>query len=72
MAEPETVSVKIPRDLAARLEGRIAATAFRSLDEFVAYALARLAEGDPKDGEALSPEDERRVKEHLRALGYLD
>ena len=47
-------------------------SAFPSVDDFVAFVLTRLLEGDAAAGEPISPEDEARVRQRLRALGYID
>jgi Arc/MetJ-type ribon-helix-helix transcriptional regulator len=67
---PKTRSVSIPEDLALGIEARIAKTGFPSVDAFVEFVLARLLE---TPGEIpFSEEDERRLKERLRSLGYID
>jgi Arc/MetJ-type ribon-helix-helix transcriptional regulator len=72
-AEPPTTamrSIQLPEDLVAAVAERIRGTSFESVDAFVAFVLARLTE---ERGEvAFSEEDERRLKERLRSLGYID
>ena len=63
-------SVVIPEEVAKGLEARMKHSSFRSLDEFVAYVLARLA--DSPSAEPFSEEEERQVRERLRSLGYID
>lgn len=71
--EPSTPrSINLPPDLVTRLEARLKGSGFVSVDDFLAFLIARLLESPPKDGEVFSAEDEDRLKEHLRALGYLD
>ena len=67
---PSVRAVQIPEELAKALESRIAGTGFASIDEFVAFVLARLSE--PTAGEPFSEEEERRLRERLRSLGYID
>ncbi len=63
-------SVSIPEETAAGIEARIRGTGFQSVDAFVTFVLARLLESS---GEVpFSEEDERRIKERLRSLGYID
>jgi hypothetical protein len=63
-------SLHIPEDVARALEERIKGSSFESLDAFVTFVLARLAE---QSGEtAFSEEDERALKDRLRSLGYID
>jgi Arc/MetJ-type ribon-helix-helix transcriptional regulator len=69
-APAEGRSVRLPSDLAAALDQRIAGSGFATLDEFVAFVLARLL--DQPSSEPFSEEDERRLRERLRSLGYID
>ena len=66
----KTRTLQIPEELAAQLDARRHGSAFASLDAYVAFVLARLAE-EPATG-AFSEEDERLLKEKLRSLGYID
>jgi hypothetical protein len=68
--EEGTVPVRLPEELVRAIEGRIRGTGFGSVDAFVAFVLARLFEGPTHDG--FSEEDERRLRERLRSLGYID
>jgi hypothetical protein len=70
MPAPERL-LRIPEETAAGLERRIAGSGFGTVDAFAAFVLARLLE----DGGAETPfsqEDERRIREKLRSLGYID
>jgi len=67
---PAVRTVRIPEELAKRLESRLEGTAFDSVDAFVAFVLGRLLE-EP-GGPGFSEEDERVLKERLRSLGYID
>jgi hypothetical protein len=63
-------SIQIPNELADQLARRIEGSGFSTIDEFAAFVLARLLE-EPAT-EPFSEEDERRVRERLRSLGYID
>jgi Arc/MetJ-type ribon-helix-helix transcriptional regulator len=67
-----TVSIPIP--LMQKIKGRIEGTGFTSVSDYVTYVLreviASLEEEEKK--EPFSREEEEKVKERLRALGYLD
>jgi hypothetical protein len=65
-------TVEIPRDVYERVQQRLKGSAFGSVDDFVGFVLARLTEGNARAGEPLSPQDEARVRERLRSLGYID
>jgi len=66
----ETVSVDIPKSVAEKIEGRMKDSEFGSLSEYVSYVLREVV--SEEEGETFSREDEERVKERLKALGYLD
>ena len=69
----EFVEVKIPKSLYDRIKERIEDAGFESVDEYVTYVLREvLANLEEEDEEIFSEEEEEKVKERLRALGYLD
>ena len=71
MAQEETI--KISKDLFEKIKKRIKGTGFKSVDYYVEYVLKEvLSEMDEETDEELSKEDEEKVKDRLRALGYLD
>ncbi|MCI4331643.1 MAG: CopG family transcriptional regulator [Thermoplasmata archaeon] len=63
-------TIHIPEDTARQIAARIAGSGFTSIDGFVEFVLARLLE-EPSDV-PFSEEDERRLRERLRSLGYID
>lgn len=65
-----TRELRLPADLVREIEERIRGSSFESPDAFVAFVLARLLEQPDRGG--FSEEDERALKERLRALGYID
>ncbi len=67
---PAMRSIRIPEEVARAVEARMKGSSFESVDAFVAFVLARLAE-EPGAG-SFSEEDERQLKEKLRSLGYID
>ncbi len=67
---PPMRSVRIPEEVAKALESRIAGSGFATVDEFVAFVLARLSERPAE--EPFSEDEERRLRERLRSLGYID
>ena len=69
-AAPEGRRVVIPEDVARRIEARIRTSGFGTLDAFVSYVLARLLENP--DPVPFSEEEERRLRDQLRSLGYID
>ncbi|MCI4368007.1 MAG: hypothetical protein L3K09_00370 [Thermoplasmata archaeon] len=71
-AKPATKprTIHVPEEVAAGLEKRMQGSAFPDLDAFVGFILARLLE-DPSET-PFSAEEEIRLKERLRSLGYID
>ena len=62
--------VIIPTSLYEKVKEEIAGSEINSVDE---YVINLLEEKLPKDsGKNLSKEDEDKVKERLKALGYMD
>lgn len=75
MAESNITTISIPKPLADKLKERIEGTGFNSVSSYVTYILRQVISGiemDKEKKEAFSEEDERKVKERLRGLGYLD
>ena len=65
-------TISIPTPLAEKIKKRIEGTGFHSLSSYVTYVLGEVLSGIEEEEEAVSKEDEEKVKERLRALGYLD
>ena len=68
-----TVSIPIP--LADKIKGRMEGTGFTSISSYVTYILREVIssiESDEHEREAFSKEEEDKVKERLRNLGYID
>lgn len=69
MAE-ETKRISIPSSLYRKIEGKIKETGFTSVDDYVVYVLREILSEDEED--EFTEEDEEKVRERLRSLGYLD
>ncbi|MFX0170017.1 MAG: CopG family transcriptional regulator [Candidatus Hodarchaeota archaeon] len=69
-------TVSIPITLFHKIQERIQDTGFSSVSGYVTYVLREIfaEEENAKQAkeQAFTPEDEKRVKDRLRALGYLD
>jgi len=68
-------TVSIPSPLFTKVEKRITNTGFTSVSSYVTYVLREIVaeeEETKKVEDPFSKEDEERVKERLRSLGYLD
>jgi Arc/MetJ-type ribon-helix-helix transcriptional regulator len=65
-------TVSIPTPLFKKVEERIKDTGFTSVSSYVTYVLREIVSEEEEEAEPFSKEDEERVKERLKALGYLD
>ncbi len=65
-----TVSIPVP--LFKKVEERIKGTGFTSVSSYVVYVLREIIAEEEEKEEPFSEEDKERVKERLRALGYID
>lgn len=63
-------TITIPDDLYQKAEDFIkkSGTDFKTVDELVTFILQEFLS---EEGEALSPDEEEKIKERLRALGYI-
>lgn len=69
--EKKFTTISIPTPLFRKVEERIKGTGFTSVSSYVAYVLREIV-AEEEHEEPFTKEDEERVKERLRALGYLD
>jgi len=71
--EKKYTTISIPTPLAEKIKKRIKGTGFHSLSSYVTYVLREVISNiDEEEEEAFTKEDEEKVKQRLRALGYLD
>ena len=71
----EYTTVSIPKPLANKVKERMKGTGFSSVSSYVTYVLRQVLssiEQDRREKQAFTKEDEERVKQRLRALGYID
>jgi len=69
--EEEGKSVILPAELYRRIEERVKATGFGSVDEYAIFVLREVLKEEGEE-RAMSKEEEEEIKKRLRALGYLD
>ena len=69
--EKEFTTVSIPKPLFNKIKDRVEGTGFTSVSSYVAYVLREIV-SEEEDEEPFSEEDEEKVKDRLRSLGYLD
>ena len=74
MTDKKYSTVSIPAPLAEKVKKRIDGTGFTSVSDYVTFVLREVLAGEDEEDtkEAFSKEDEEKVKERLKALGYLD
>ena len=67
-------TVRIPKKIIQMIEGRLPQTDFKSVDEYATFVLEEVLKeiGADEPEPVYSEEDEAKVKERLKALGYLD
>ncbi|OYT27604.1 MAG: CopG family transcriptional regulator [Candidatus Altiarchaeales archaeon ex4484_96] len=74
--ENKYTSVSIPKPLFEKVKKRVEGTGFTSVSDYVTFVLREVIANEEEEGEeeqeAFSKEDEEKVKDRLRALGYLD
>lgn len=74
--EKKFTSVSIPVPLFRKVEERISGTGFTSVSSYVTYVLREIIAEEEREeddhDQPFSKEDEERVKDRLRALGYID
>jgi hypothetical protein len=65
-------SIGIPESLFERVARNIAGTVFQTVEEYVMQAVReKLSQDENAREPGYTKEEEEKVKEHLRALGYL-
>lgn len=67
----EYKTVKISKDIIEKIEQQIHGTEFKSVDEYIAFVLEEIVRDKEESEEIFSEEDEEKVKERLKELGYL-
>lgn len=70
--DKESSTISIPASLHKKIEEFIKGTEYRSVSSYAAKVLREsLNKGEPKT-EVFSKDEEEKVKERLKALGYID
>ena len=72
MEEKEFKEVSIPTSLYQKIEEKIKGTEFSSVSSYVTKLLREALSKEEEKQEVFSKEDEEKVKERLKALGYID
>lgn len=72
MDKEERVDVSIPASLYKKIEEKIKGTEIDSVSSYVTKVIQENLAKEEGASESLSKDDEEKVKERLKALGYLD
>ncbi len=72
MEEKEFKEILIPTTLYKKIEEKIKGTEFSSVSSYVTKVLREALSKEEEKKEVFSKEDEEKVKERLKALGYID
>ncbi|MBN1274274.1 MAG: CopG family transcriptional regulator [Candidatus Aminicenantes bacterium] len=70
--DKEFTTVSIPTSLYKKIEEKIKGTEIGSVASYITKVLRESLSADQASQEAFSKEDEEKVKERLKALGYID
>ncbi len=70
--EKELTDIAIPTSLYKQIEEKIKDSDVASVQDFVVMVLKDNLPKDEESAEGLSKEEEDKVKERLKALGYMD
>ena len=66
------VSIEIPSSLAEKLRRLAKKENFADLNEYVTHLLRSSISSEKKDEFSLNPEEEAKIKERLKSLGYIE
>ena len=77
MTESNITTISIPKVLADKIKQKMEGTGFNSVSSYVTYVLRQVLSNvesseNAEQKEAFSEEEENKVKDRLRSLGYLD
>ena len=71
----EYTTVSIPKPLVEKIKERMKGTGFASVSSYVTYVLRQVIssiEEEERSKQAFTKEEEEKVKQRLRNLGYID
>jgi len=70
--EKEFMTISIPTSLYKKIEEKIKGSEFSSVSSYVTKVLREKLAQEEKSTEVFTPEEEEKIKERLKALGYID
>lgn len=71
----EYTTISIPKVLSEKIKERMKGTGFSSVSSYVTYVLRQVLssiEEEERSKQAFTKEEEEKVKQRLRDLGYID
>jgi hypothetical protein len=70
----ESGTIQIPKRIIEQIHQRLPQTDFKTVDDYVTFVLEEVLRevDDQETDKSMSEEDEKKVKERLKALGYLE
>lgn len=68
----EKKTVLLPVELYRRIEDRLKATGFSTVEEYITFVLEEILTEERKEDTAIGEQEEEEVKKRLKSLGYLD
>ena len=71
VTDKKYTTVSLPTPLFEKIQEKIKGTGFTSVSDYVTFVLREILTHGT-DQEAFNEEDEKKVKDRLRSLGYLD
>ena len=71
MAEEKYTDIKIPTDIAKALNDRAKNAGFPSVSSYVTYILRQVLSNVKEKKEELTEKDKIKVREELKAMGYI-
>ena len=74
MPDKKYTTISIPTPLGDKIKKQIEGTGFNSLSSYVTYILRQVVSSIENDerSKGFTKEDEEKIKERLRNLGYID
>ncbi len=64
--------VPMPTELYEKVKKRIKGTEFASVSDYIVFILREVLVEEDEEREIFTKEEEEKVKDRLRSLGYLD
>lgn len=70
--DKEFTTISIPTSLVKKIEESIRGTEISSVSSYIAKVVLEALEKTTAEPEVFNKEDEEKIKERLKALGYID